>query len=322
MSEARKEADDNDVDLKIEFVDDTPDTDRGRALAPEKTDSDDDIIVQDDEVSRYKEDIQKRIKDLSFKAHSERRTKEQAIREREEAARLAQQLYEENKRLRELAGSTEKLMVDQAKQRAETQIDAIKREAKEALEAGETERFLNAQEKLQRAVTEHERYLAYRPAAPEPDMRGHNGGPPMEENYRQQQVPKPPEPDEKGKAFLKRNPWFDADGELEHEMTGYAFTMHDKLVRRMGIDPRSDEYYEEIEKAVRRRFPEYYKDESSQRPVRDATAPAPTVVASATRSSKTTRTVHLTPSMMKLAKRLGLTPEQYAAQYVKEYGNG
>ena len=320
MSEARKKDEDNEVDLKIEIVDDVPEQDRGRALAPEQTDSDDDINVNDDEVSRYKEDIQKRIKDLSFKAHSERRTKEQAIREREEAARLAEQLYAENKRLRELAGSTEKLMVDQAKQRAETQIEAIKREAKEALEAGETERFLNAQEKLQRAVTEHERYLSYRPAAPEPDMRGHNGGPPMEEP--RQQVQRPPEPDEKGKAFLKRNPWFDADGELEHEMTGYAFTMHDKLVRRMGIDPRSDEYYEEIEKAVRRRFPEYYKDESSQRSERDATTSAPTVVASATRSSKTARTVHLTPSMMKLAKRFGLTPEQYAAQYVKDYGNG
>jgi hypothetical protein len=320
MSDARKKDDDDDVDLKIEVVDDVPERDRGRALAPEATDNDDDIVIGDDEVSRYKEDIQKRIKDLSFKAHAERRTKEQAIREREEASRLAHQLYEENRRLRDLAGSNEKLMVDQAKQRAVGQIDAIKREAKEALEAGETERFLDAQEKLQRAVSEHERYLAYRPPAPEPDMRGHNGGPPMEDA--RQQVQKPPEPDEKGKAFMKRNPWFDADGEIEHEMTGYAFTMHDKLVRRMGIDPRSDEYYEEIEKAVRRRFPEYYKDESSQRSARDATTSAPTVVASASRSSRTARTVHLTPSMMKLAKRFGLTPEQYAAQYVKDYGNG
>lgn len=311
MSEARKERDD-DVDLKIEIVDDTPEKDRGRPLAPEKTDSDDDISVSDDEVSRYREDVQKRIKDLSFKAHSERRTKEQALKEREEAERLARALFEENKRLRELAGSTEKLMVDQAKQRAETQIDVIKREAKEALEAGETERFLNAQEKLQRAVTEHERYLSYRPPAPEPEP----------EPVRQPQAVKPPEPDEKGKAFMKRNPWFDADGEIEHEMTGYAFTMHDKLVRRMGVDPRSDEYYAEIEKAVRRRFPEYFKDDSSQQSARDATAPAPTVVASATRSSKTTSTVRLTPSMIKLAKRFGLTPEQYAAQYVKDYGNG
>lgn len=320
MSEARKERDD-DVDLRVEIVDDTPEQDRGRPLAPEKTDSDDDITVNDDEVSRYREDVQKRIKDLSFRAHSERRTKEQAIKEREEAERLAKALYDENRRLRELAGSTEKLMVDQAKQRAETQIDVIKREAKEALEAGETERFLNAQEKLQRAVTEHERYLSYRPPAPEPDMRGHNGGPPMEEPARQQAA-KPPEPDEKGKAFMQRNPWFDADGEIEHEMTGYAFTMHDKLVRRMGVDPRSDQYYAEIEKAVRHRFPEYFKDNSSQRSARDATASAPTVVASATRSSRTTSTVRLTPSMVKLAKRFGLTPEQYAAQYVKDYGNG
>lgn len=326
MSEARKEEADTEIELKIEVVDDTPDTDKGRPLAPEKTESDDDINVSDDEVARYKDDIQKRIKDLSFKAHSERRTKEMAIREREEAARLAQQLFEENKRLREIAGSTERLMLAQAKQRVETQLEAVKREAKEALEAGDTDRFLAAQEKLQRHVNEHERYLALtdQDRAPvRPAQMGHNGGPALEEPVRQQPA-RPPEPDEKGKAFMKRNPWFDADGELEHEMTGYAFTMHDKLVRRMGVDPRSDKYYEEIEKAVRRRFPEYFKDdERSQGAAKDATPPAPTVVAPASRSGpKTASTVRLTPSMLKLAKRFGLSPEEYAAQYVKDYGHG
>lgn len=319
MSEARNSEVENEIE--IEIVDDTPSRDRGRPLAPEKTDSDDDISVSDDEVSRYRAEVQKRFKELSFKAHSERRTKEQAIREREEAERLTKALYDENRRLRDLAGSNEKLMVDQAKQRAETQIDVIKRDAKEALEAGETERFVNAQEKLHRAVSEHERYLSYRPQPQEEDTRGQNNGPAMEERPRQQDV-RPPEPDELGKAFMKRNPWFDADGDLEHEMTGYAFTMHDKLVRRMGVDPRSDEYYSEIEKAVRHRFSEYFKDHNSQKSVRDATTSAPTVVASATRSSRTTSTARLTPSMVKLAKRLGLTNEQYATDYVKAYGNG
>ena len=332
MSEARKDAASEgvDIDLKVEIIDDTPGEDRGRPLAPEKTESDEDISVSDDEVARYKDDIQKRIKDLSFKAHSERRTKEQAIREREEASRLAQQLFDENRRLRELAGSTERIMLAQAKQRVETQLEAVKREAKEALEAGDTDRFLAAQEKLQRHVNEHERYLALtnQEQAPQVPQRvpqmGHNGGPSMEEAPRQAPV-KPPEPDEKAKSFLARNSWFDADGELEHEMTGYAFTMHDKLVRRMGVDPRSEEYYREIETAVRRRFPEYFDkdDTKSQGAAKDATRPAPTVVAPASRSGpKTTSTVRLTPSMIKLAKRFGLTPEQYAAQYVKDYGNG
>lgn len=313
MSDARK--DDAD-DLRVEVVDDTPEQDRGRPLAPEATDSDDDILVGDDEVSRYRQDVQKRIKDLSFKAHSERRAKEAAVREREEAARLAERLFDENRRLREVAASGEKLAVDQAKQRTETQIEVLKREAKEALEIGDTERFVNAQEKLQRAVSEHERYLAYRPQPVEqPPQMGHNGGPQMERQ-------KAPEPDDKSKAWLSRNQWFDADGDLEHEMTGYAFTLHDKLVRRMGVDPRSDEYYAEIDKAVRRRFPEYFKDAEPQEPARDATVRAPTVVAAAGRSSKTASTVRLTPSMLKLARRFGLTPEQYAAQYVKDYGNG
>ena len=86
-------------EIEIIVEDDTPDTDKGRAIAPEKTESDDDINVGDDEVVQYKKDVQKRIKDLSFKAHSERRAKEAAARERDEAIRFAQSLIEKTKQL-------------------------------------------------------------------------------------------------------------------------------------------------------------------------------------------------------------------------------
>ena len=98
MSEARKEEDQDDgLEIEIIVDDDTPDTDKGRAVAPEQTESDDDIKVGDDEVVQYKKDVQKRIKDLSFKAHSERRAKEAAARERDEAIRFAQSLIEKTK---------------------------------------------------------------------------------------------------------------------------------------------------------------------------------------------------------------------------------
>lgn len=311
MSGAKKSDDDDFPEIQIEVVDDTPEEDRNRPVAAEKTESDDDIAVKDDEVSRYREDFQKRLKDLSFKAHAERRAKEAAARERDEAATLAQRLYDENRQLREVAGSNEQAAVGQAKQRAETQIESYRRQAKQALEAGDTDAFIQAQEGMNRAQIEHERFSTYRPPPPPP--------PPQQV----QQPQKPPEPDEKAKAWLARNPWFDADGDVEHEMTGYAFTLHDKLVRRQGVDPRSDEYYAEIDKAVRRRFPEYWKDtQENQASAKSATTPASTVVAPVARTTGTTRTVRLTESQVKIARRLGLTPEQYALQYAKAYPNG
>jgi len=86
-------------EFEIIVEDDTPEADKGRVVAPELTDSDDDIKVGDDEVTRYNKDIQKRIKDLSFKAHSERRAKEAAAKERDEAVRYVQTLMEKNKQL-------------------------------------------------------------------------------------------------------------------------------------------------------------------------------------------------------------------------------
>lgn len=292
-------------EIEIEVVDDTPDQDRGRPLAPEVTDSDDDITVSDEEISRYRDDVQKRIKELSFKTHSERRAKEAAAKERDEAIRLANMLAEENKKYRELAGSNEKFAVNQAKGRAETDIAATKKRMKDAFEAGDTDAFIESQEALHRLVAEHDRYAAYQPVAiPEP----------------QYNIPQPkPQPDSKVMDWASKNPWFEGSTELEKEMTGYAYAVSDVLIRDNKIDPTSDKYFEELNKRVQRRFTEYFQPPE---PERDATVKASTVVAPATRTSKTTSKVRLSASQVSLARRLGLTPEQYVAQYVKEYGHG
>lgn len=304
MSEARK-IDDFDNEFEVEIVDDTPDPDRGRPLAPEVTDSDDDITVPEEEISKYREDVQKRIKELSFKTHSERRAKEAAARERDEAIRVAQALAEENKKYRELAGNNEKFAVTQAKGRAETEIAATKKRMKDAFEAGDTDAFIEAQESLHRLVAEHDRYATYQPVQlPEP----------------QYNIPQPkPQPDSKVLDWASKNPWFEGTSELEKEMTGYAYAVSDVLIRDNKIDPTSDKYFEELNKRVQRRFSEYFQ---SPEPERDATARASTVVAPATRTSKATSKVRLSASQVSLARRLGLTPEQYVAQYVKEYGHG
>ena len=302
MSEAQKK---DELDFEIEVEDDTPEEDRGRPMAPEKTENDDDITIPEDEISRYKEDFQKRLRELSFKAHAERRTKEAATRERDKAIELAQRIAEENKKFREVAGSNEQFAVNQAKSRAESEINVTKKLMKEAFEGGETDKFIEYQEKLQRLVTEHERYSNYQPA-PLPEV--------------EYDIPKPrPQADSKAVTWASRNPWFEGGSELEKEMTGYAYAVSDMLIREHKIDPTSDKYYQEIDNRVKRRFSEYFQPPE---PVVDATAKASTVVAPATRTARTTSTVRLTASQVSLARRLGLTPEQYVAQYMKDYGHG
>jgi hypothetical protein len=304
MSGSQKDKD-VDSDFEIEVVDDTPPEDRGRPLAPEATESDDDITVSDDEIANYREEAKKRIKELSFKTHAERRAKEYATKERDEAIALAKSLVEENKRYRELAGNTEQFAANQAKARAQGDIAATKRLMKEAFESGDTEKFLDYQEQLQRFVNEHERYANYQPVqAPEPVY----------------QIPAPrPQPDTKVLDWAQQNPWFEGQNEIDKEMTGYAYAVSDMLIRDSKIDPRSDKYFEELNKRIERRFPEYFQKPESEI---DATAKVSSVVAPATRTSKTTRTVRLTPTQVSVARRLGLTPEQYYAQYRKDYGHG
>jgi hypothetical protein len=304
MSAFRK-TEESDEDFTVEIVDDTPEQDRGRVVAPEVTDSDDDISVNDDEIANYRDDFKKRLKELSFKSHAERRAKELAAKERDEAIQLAQRLAEENKRFREVAGSTEKFAAEQAKARAESEINTTKRLMKDAFESGDTDKYLDYQEKFQRLVNEHDRYANYRPfTAPE-------------SQYEIPQVR--PQPDAKAVNWANRNSWFEGQNELEKEMTGYAYAVSDMLIREHKMDPRGDKYYEEITKRVSRRFPEYFQKPESEV---DATTRVSSVVAPATRSTKTNRTVRLTPSQVSLAKRFGLTPEQYVAQYLKDYGHG
>lgn len=302
MSDTQNESEGQEIE--IEILDDTPDVDKGKAKAPDKTDSDEDIAVSDDEVSRYKNDVQKRIKDLSFKAHSERRAKEAAVKEREQAAQFAKSLIEENRRLREAQRAQEVALVQQAKGRSESDISLLKKAAKESFEAGDTEKFLEATEKLQRAVVENERYASWQAPQRDPDPE------PVVQRF------EAAKPDAKAEEWYGRNSeWFQGQGEVEEEMTAYAFGVSDNLLKK-GIDPKSDEYYQRIDESVRRRFPDYF-GESQPEPEKTATVKASTVVAPVSRTVKTTRKVQLSPSQVALCKRLGITPEKYVQHYLQ-----
>jgi len=289
-----------DVDsFEIEVVDDTPEEDQGK---PRRAENAEPQIPSDDEVEKYSEGVQKRIKQLKFEFHEERRAKEEAARLQEEALRYAETIKAENEKLRKNLDDGEQTLIGQAKGRIEAQLEKAKKEYKAAYESGDPDALLKAQEDLTTIQNEKYRVDNYQPRSraaekpPEPAPQ-----PPAQ----------PPQVDQKAMEWGKKNEWFEKDP----EMTGYAYGLHQKLVNQ-GIDPRTDQYYDEIDKAVRRVFPDKFDDgkieeEAPQR----QNGP---VVAAPSKTTKKPRTVRLTSTQAALAKRLGLTNEQYAAQLMKE----
>lgn len=292
--------DSDDDGFEIEIVDDTPEEDQGKPRRAENTEP---KIPSDDEVEKYSEGVQKRIKQLKFEFHEERRAKEEAARMQEEALRYAQQIKAENDRLKKTLDEGEATLINQAKGRIDAQLDKAKAAYKAAYESGDPDALLAAQEQLTTIQNEKYRVDNYKPQqrvqqqAPQPTY--------------QQPAAQPPKVDQKALEWGKRNDWFEKDP----EMTGYAYGLHEKLVKQ-GIDPRSDQYYDEIDKSIRRVFPDRFDDGliEEEAPHRQHGS----VVAAPSKTTKKPRTVRLTSTQASLAKRLGLSNEQYAAQLMKD----
>ena len=288
---------DNDSEFEIEVVDDTPEPDKGKARRAEGSEPD---VSDDDEVGKYSEGVQKRIKKLKFEFHEERRAKEEAARLQEEALRFAQQTKAENDQLRKTLSEGEGVLVNQAKGRVTAELDRAKAAFKVAYEAGDPDALLDAQEKLNALQGEKVRYDSYKP---QPQRTAPDPAPAP--------APQAPRPDERAMNWASKNEWFEKDP----EMTGYAYGLHEKHVK-IGIDPRTEEYYKEIDTAVRRVFPDKFDDGTIE--VSAPQRQAGNVVAPAARSGKRPRKVQLTSTQVSLAKRLGLSNEQYAAQLMKD----
>lgn len=299
LAKAQREKGDDDSDFEIEVVDDTPEEDRDK---PRRAEGAEPNVPDEDEVKSYSEGVQKRIKQLKFEYHEERRAKEEASRLQDEALRYAQQVKQENEKLLKQLDDGRNVLVDQAKGRVAAELEKAKSEAKAAYEIGDADAMIAANERLAKLAYEEERYKNYQPQqrqqpAPQPQY--------------QQQTPQPPRPSERALEWAKRNDWFEKDS----EMTGYAYGLHQKLVQN-GVAPDSEEYYSEIDTAVRRVFPDKFDDGSIE--VSAPQRQAGNVVAPAARSGKKPRKIKLTSTQASLAKRLGLSNEQYAAQLMKE----
>tara|TARA_R110000822_G_scaffold53490_1_gene137973 strand:+ start:365 stop:1318 length:954 start_codon:yes stop_codon:yes gene_type:complete len=290
-------------EIEIEIVDDTPERDRGRKpLDKEVADP------TDEEIDSYSDGVKKRIKELTHARHDERRQKESILRERQELERLAQQLMTENNSLKRNVNSSNEIVADSFRNRAATEVDQAKRALKDAHESFDTDAIIAAQELLTEAKMRAEAARNFRPAP----LQEQEIAVQTRETQTQQVTP-----DEKSLRWQARNQWFGATGFEEY--TSYALGLHQKLVNG-GTDPRADGYYEQINARMKSKFPELFGG-TDDRKSGEAKRPS-TIVASASRSTGVGK-IRLTATQVALAKKFGLTPQQYAAQVAKlESQNG
>jgi hypothetical protein len=283
---------------EIEVVDDTPEDDRGRAPMKEPPKD-----VTEEELSKYDEGVRKRIQHFTKGYHEERRAKEAAQREKDEALRLAQQLVEENKKLKGSLSQGQNALLEQAKKVVANELEEAKRKYKEAYESGDADALVAAQEDLTSAKMKAERVNNFKPA-------------PVQEEKNEvqtfQQTPQAPQVDPKLRAWQDENPWFGPN----KRMTAFALGLHEELVAD-GISAGSDDYYKAIDTEMRSRFPDMF--ESGKAEKEDAPTPPKksNVVAPATRSTAPKKIV-LTKTQVDIAKRLGVPLELYARKVAEE----
>ena len=293
-----------DGDVEVEIVDDTPERDRGRK--PLDRDVAD---PTDEEIESYSDNVKKRIKDLTHARHDERRAKESLLREKQELERLAQHMMAENNKLKQYVNNGSEHYAASVKQLADSEVDKAKRALKEANESFDTEAITAAQEALMDAKMRSEAAKNFRHTPLQVDE-------PVVQTHQQQDAA--PQVDEKTLRWQAKNQWFGAQGFEEH--TSFALGLHQKLVNS-GLDPRSDEYFERIDSRMKSTFPDMFGNEDRPKSGDGSRRPA-SVVAPATRSTGV-RKVQLTPTQLALAKKYGLTPQQYAAEVAKlEKSNG
>lgn len=303
--EIEDKAEDKQPEVIIEIEDDTPEEDRNKQPLPQnlKEELENDGL----EIEQYDENVKKKLKQMKKVWHDERREKEAALREQQAAVMYAQKLREENLKMQQAIKAGGEAYANTVASAAEMQLKMAEQAYKEAYESGDSDKIVEANKALQQANLN--------------SLQAKN----MQANSLQQQnvevqpqyepvqpVVQAPRPDEKALDWQERNPWFGQ----KRSMTAFAFGVHEEL-KDSGIVIGSDRYYRELDKAIRKRFPDEFEDE---RP--DARKKVSTVVAPATRSTASNK-VKLTQSELNLAKKFNLTPEQFALEKLKlERQNG
>ena len=295
-------------EIQIQIEDDTPPQDRNRAPMPKEVVEE----LENDDLEEYSEKVKKRLGQMKKVWHDERRAKEAAEREKAELFRIAKMREEENRQLKQRLTHGERAFVQEISKAATNELVAAKDKLRQAYESGDAEKIAEIQDTLMDAKLKLREVERYQPALQRQEL----GVQPSQQD-RAPQVPQPVL-DPKLKAWQDKNTWFG----VNKGMTAFALGLHEELVEA-GIDPSSDAYYNRVDQTMRKRFSDYFGDDAEQtveKPV-PRTKPA-NVVAPVTRSTAP-RQIRLTPTQVGIAKRLGISNEQYAREIMKlENGNG
>jgi hypothetical protein len=299
---------DGEVPSNIEVVDDTPAQDRNRKPLDKEVEE-----PTEDELGEYSAKVQKRLKELTHARHDERRKAEALAREKAELEKIAQAIASENKRLQEFVNMGQNAYIDKSKSLAEINLSTARSKLKAALESGDTEAAVVAQEDMYRAQMEMQQVNAFKPIK-------------LQENQQQVytqpiQQPQSPKLDDRVVNWAEKNTWFEQPG--NEDMTGYAYGVHNKLVREFGeAYTKSDEYYQKIDNAMRNAFPDRFDDIEVNTEAPSKVSRPKSVVAPAQRTS-VPRKIRLTKTQQNVAKRLGIPLELYAKKMAElENQNG
>jgi hypothetical protein len=304
-------------DLEITIIDDTPKADQGRnpRAGDTSVEVDDDIV--DKEIADYSKRAADRIAKIKYEYHEERRAKESLARESKEAITRLQTLMSENQRLQAMVEQGGEVLNKQAHNNALWAKQNAQAEFKKAYEEGDADAMTKAQEMIAKAT------LAEQQSS---NMAQNVQAQVIRNMPVQAPVQKTQELDPEMKAWSSKNPWFMSTVPEHQEMSSYALTI-DQRLRNQGILPEKDasKYYAEVDKNMRKEYPNFFgvQVEQTEDVVYETRTPKrqpSTVVASATRDSgnKKPSQIRLTQTQVKLARQLGITPEQYANQLLKE----
>jgi len=294
-------------EVELEIVDDTPEEDRINAAPLPK-----EIVeeIDNDDLEAYSKEAKQRLLQMKKLINDERRAKEAIQRENEEAVRVANTIFEENKRLKGRLSDGEKVYVSTAKEKIASDLDQARRAYKEAYDSGDAERLVEAQERLTEIKFKAREMDRYIPQYDENTLQSSEVDVQIPQQQRQ-----PTRLDSKTQSWLDKNKWYGTDD----DMSFLAMGIHKRLERE-GVPTGSDHYWNAIDTEMRRRFPEKFGEEAGTKS--PATTRKSTVVAPATRSTSSKK-ITLNTRQMELAKKFKITPEQYYNELVKtESQNG
>ena len=305
--------------LEVEIIDDVPEEDRKpkKSKTAESNVNNDDV---DSEIANYSQRAADRINQVKYEYHEQRREAESQQRLAKEAATRLQTVMQENQRLQQMVEQGGQALNKTAYNNALWAKQSATQQYKKAYEEGDADGMAKAQELLSKAT------LAEQQAGQTAQQVQSQIAANLPEVEQQPEQAPQRQLDPDMEKWANSNPWFMGQEPFQREMTSYALTM-DQRLRNRGILPetKSDEYYAEVDKAMRKEFPSFFgvqaTNDSEMVVEKETPKRQPqTVVASATRDSgnKKPTQIRLTKTQVALARQLGITPEQYANQLLKE----